>query len=259
MAIELREITKTYITGDTSLQVLNGISLSIGGGELCAIMGPSGSGKSTLMNIIGCLDAPSSGQYLLDGEDVSTLDKDELARVRNRKIGFVFQSYNLIERTTALDNVAVPMLYAGVPAAERRERALAALAALGLEARIYHMPNELSGGQQQRVAIARAIVMRPILILADEPTGALDSRSSLEMMEIFQRLNHDLGITIVIVTHEPMIAEHTRRVFRILDGQLSTDVTVSRSKIAADELHRRSSIRPPTRRRTITSRDVMSA
>ena len=253
MAIELREITKTYVTGDTTLPVLKGISLTIDDGELCAIMGPSGSGKSTLMNMIGCLDAPTSGQYLLDGQDVSTLEGDVLAQVRNRKIGFVFQSYNLIERTTALDNVALPMLYAGVPAEERKERALAALAAMGLSSRIDHMPNELSGGQQQRVAIARAIVMRPSLILADEPTGALDSRASLEMMEIFQRLNQDLGITIVIVTHEPLIAEHTRRIVRLLDGRLSGDEPVRRAKIAGDELHRRAPVLLPIRRRTTTS------
>ncbi len=223
MAIELREITKTYDVGHTALRVLKGISLTIADGELCAIMGPSGSGKSTLMNMIGCLDTPTSGDYYLDGQDVATLDDDALARVRNRKIGFVFQSYNLIARTTALENVQMPMLYAGVPPAERRERAEAALAAMGLTGRMDHMPNELSGGQQQRVAIARAIVMRPSLILADEPTGALDSHRSLEMMEIFQRLNDDLGITVVIVTHEPDIAAHTRRIIRLHDGSIASD------------------------------------
>jgi putative ABC transport system ATP-binding protein len=249
MGIELREITKTYVTGLTDLQVLKRISTTIETGELCAIMGPSGSGKSTLMNIIGCLDTPTTGRYLLDGQDVSTLQNDELARVRNRKIGFVFQSYNLVEHTTAIDNVALPMLYAGVPEQERRERAFAALDAMGLAARVTHMPNELSGGQQQRVAVARAIVMRPSLILADEPTGALDSRSSLEMMEIFQRLNVELGITIVIVTHEPLIAEHTRRILRILDGQLNADETVRGSKSATSELRRSARVLLPIRRR----------
>jgi putative ABC transport system ATP-binding protein len=249
MAIKLRDITKTYFTGLSELQVLKGISMTIETGELCAIMGPSGSGKSTLMNVIGCLDTPTSGQYLLDGQDVSLLGKDELASVRNRKIGFVFQSYNLVEHTTALDNVALPMLYAGVPESERRQRALAALDVMGLSARVEHMPNELSGGQQQRVAVARAIVMRPSLILADEPTGALDSRSSLEMMEIFQRLNADLGITIVIVTHEPLIAEHTRRILRILDGQLNADEVVHGSKSAASELRRAAPVLLPIRRR----------
>lgn len=236
MGIELREVTKMYIAGETELQALKGVSLSISDGELCAIMGPSGSGKSTLMNIIGCLDRPTSGTYLLDGQDVSTLEPDVLARVRNRKIGFVFQSYNLIQRTDALDNVAMPMLYAGVEPEERRARSQAALAIMGLSSHVHHMPNELSGGQQQRVAIARAIVMRPSLILADEPTGALDTRASLEMMQILQRLNTELGITLVIVTHEPMIAEHTRRVIHILDGRVSGDEVVRRPKNAAQEL-----------------------
>ncbi len=210
MTIELRDITKIYQTGGGELPVLKGVSFTIDDGELCAIMGPSGSGKSTLMNVIGCLDTPTDGEYLLDGQDVSTLDENELARVRNRKIGFVFQSYNLVKRTTALDNVQLPMLYAGVPPEERRARAVDALESVGLGTRLDHKPNELSGGQQQRVSIARSLVMRPSLILADEPTGALDSRSAVEVMEIFQRLNEDLGITVVFVTHEPDIAEYTR-------------------------------------------------
>jgi putative ABC transport system ATP-binding protein len=236
VGIELHEITKTYSTGETELQALKGISLTIADGELCAIMGPSGSGKSTMMNVIGCLDQPTSGAYFLDGEDVSTLEPDALARVRNRKIGFVFQSYNLIQRTDALDNVSMPMLYAGVDAEERRTRSLAALSIMGLASHIHHMPNELSGGQQQRVAVARSLVMRPSILLADEPTGALDTHASLEMMEIFQRLNQELKITVVIVTHEPMIAEHTRRVLHILDGRLGGDDEVAWPKIAAVEL-----------------------
>ena len=246
MAIELHEITKTYETGAMSLHVLKGITLRIDDGELCAIMGPSGSGKSTLMNVIGCLDIPTGGQYLLDGEDVATLDENTLARVRNGKIGFVFQSYNLVKRTTALDNVALPMLYAGVPPEERRRRAIDALEAVGLGDRLHHKPNELSGGQQQRVSIARALVMRPTLILADEPTGALDSRSAVEVMEIFQRLNEDLGITVVFVTHEPDIAEYTRRIIRMRDGFLGADERVERQRDAAAELERRTVIPFPT-------------
>jgi putative ABC transport system ATP-binding protein len=252
MGIELREITKIYEVGGAPLRVLNDISLTIPGGELCAIMGPSGSGKSTLMNVIGCLDKPTSGVYTFDGEDISALGDDALAGVRNRKIGFIFQSYNLVKRTTALENVQLPMLYAGVPPAERQQRAAAALRALGLGDRTHHMPNELSGGQQQRVAIARALVMRPSLILADEPTGALDSRSSLELMAIFQRLNREMGVTIVIVTHEPEIALHTRRIVRLLDGALSGDEVVRRPKIAADELERRAPLLLPIRRPTTT-------
>jgi len=259
MGIELQRITKSYFTGESQLQVLKGISLTIADGELCAIMGPSGSGKSTLMNIIGCLDTATSGRYLLDGKDVSTLTADTLAEFRNRKIGFVFQSYNLVERTTALENVALPMLYAGVAAEERQERADAALSAMGLTSRAHHMPNELSGGQQQRVAIARAIVMRPSLILADEPTGALDSHSSLEMMEIFQRLNHDLGITVVIVTHEAMIAEHTARILHLLDGSLSGDERVRNSKLAAGELYGQPPSLLPIRRRARANRHRCSA
>jgi putative ABC transport system ATP-binding protein len=239
MTIELSEITKTYQTGAMDLKVLKGVSFTIDDGELCAIMGPSGSGKSTLMNVIGCLDTPTDGQYLLDGQDVSTLDENELARVRNRKIGFVFQSYNLVKRTTALDNVQLPMLYAGVPPEERRARAVDALESVGLGDRLDHKPNELSGGQQQRVSIARALVMRPSLILADEPTGALDSRSAVEVMDIFQRLNGELGITVVFVTHEPDIAEYTNRIIRIRDGYLGADERVEGQRNAAAELERR--------------------
>jgi putative ABC transport system ATP-binding protein len=246
MSIDLRNITKTYQTGAMELQVLKGISFTIDDGELCAIMGPSGSGKSTLMNVIGCLDTPTDGQYLLDGQDVSTLDENALAQVRNQKIGFVFQSYNLVKRTTAIDNVQLPMLYAGVPPEERHRRAVDALEAVGLGDRLDHKPNELSGGQQQRVSIARSLVMRPTLILADEPTGALDSRSAVEVMGIFQRLNQDLGITVVFVTHEPDIAEYTRRIIRIRDGFLGADEQVEHQRDAAAELERRTIVPFPT-------------
>ncbi|MGI8858376.1 MAG: ABC transporter ATP-binding protein [Thermomicrobiales bacterium] len=239
MTIELHDITKVYQTGGGDLPVLKGITFTIPDGELCAIMGPSGSGKSTLMNVIGCLDTPSDGRYLLDGQDVAALDENALASIRNQKIGFVFQSYNLVKRTTALDNVQLPMLYAGVPTEERRQRAVDALEAVGLGDRLDHKPNELSGGQQQRVSIARSLVMRPTLILADEPTGALDSRSAVEVMDIFQRLNAELGITVVFVTHEPDIAEYTRRIIRIRDGYLGADEPVEQQRNAATELERR--------------------
>jgi putative ABC transport system ATP-binding protein len=246
MTIELHEITKTYETGQMSLTVLKGITFTIADGELCAIMGPSGSGKSTLMNMIGCLDTPTDGRYLLDGQDVAALDENELASVRNRKIGFVFQSYNLVKRTTALDNVQLPMLYAGVSPEERRQRAVDALEAVGLGDRLDHKPNELSGGQQQRVSIARSLVMRPTLILADEPTGALDSRSAVEVMDIFQRLNAELGITVVFVTHEPDIADYTQRIIRIRDGYLGADERVGEQRNAAAELERRVVVPFPT-------------
>jgi putative ABC transport system ATP-binding protein len=246
MTIELHEITKTYETGQMSLTVLKGITFTIADGELCAIMGPSGSGKSTLMNMIGCLDTPTDGRYLLDGQDVAALDENELASVRNRKIGFVFQSYNLVKRTTALDNVQLPMLYAGVSPEERRQRAVDALEAVGLGDRLDHKPNELSGGQQQRVSIARSLVMRPTLILADEPTGALDSRSAVEVMDIFQRLNAELGITVVFVTHEPDIADYTQRIIRIRDGYLGADERVDEQRNAAAELERRVVVPFPT-------------
>ncbi|MHB8646878.1 MAG: ABC transporter ATP-binding protein [Thermomicrobiales bacterium] len=240
--IELHDITKNYQTGDMTLQVLKGISFRVEDGELCAIMGPSGSGKSTLMNIIGCLDTLTSGSYLLDGENVAAFDETELARVRNRKVGFVFQSFNLLARTTALDNVALPLLYAGVSGLERRERAIAALTAVGLADRLDHKPNQLSGGQQQRVAIARAIVTTPSLILADEPTGNLDSRSSVEVMEIFQQLNAQLGITVLFVTHEPDIMAYTRRVLRIRDGYLGGDEPILNPRSATAELAKRTDV-----------------
>lgn len=240
--IEVHDITKTYQTGEMALQVLKGISFRIADGEFCAIMGPSGSGKSTLMNILGCLDTPTGGDYILDGENVAALDETELARMRNRRIGFVFQSFNLLARTTALDNVALPLLYAGVAGLERRERAVAALDAVGLADRLNHKPNQLSGGQQQRVAIARAIVTTPSLVLADEPTGNLDSRSSVEVMEIFQQLNAQLGMTILFVTHEPDIMAYTRRVLRIRDGYLGADEPIVNPRSAAAELASRTDV-----------------
>jgi putative ABC transport system ATP-binding protein len=220
--IDVRDVRKTYRIGDIAVHALRGVSLRVGRGEYVAIMGHSGSGKSTLMNILGCLDAPTEGAYLLNGLDVREVEEDTLADVRNRFIGFVFQSFNLIPRTRALANVELPMSYAGVPRAERRERALAALAAVGLGDRVNHLPSELSGGQQQRVAIARALVTSPALILADEPTGNLDTTSSEEVLGIFERLS-DEGRTIVLITHEDDVAAHARRVIRVRDGVVVAD------------------------------------
>jgi len=204
------------------VHALAGVSIDIAEGEFVAVMGPSGSGKSTFMNLVGCLDRPTHGQYALGGQDVSTLDSDALAGMRNRSIGFVFQNFNLLARTPAIENVELPLVYAGVPAPERRARATEMLARVGLEGRVHHLPSQLSGGQQQRVAIARALVTRPLLILADEPTGALDSHTSLELMALFQELNRG-GMTVVIVTHEPDIARFARRVLRFLDGRVVAD------------------------------------
>ncbi len=223
--IEVQHLIKTYQTGDTSFNALNDVSLTVKKGEFVAIMGASGSGKSTFMNQLGCLDKPTSGKYYLDGIDVSTMTSDELAVIRNRKLGFVFQGFNLISRTTALDNVQLPMIYAGVKEEERIERAKAALKVVGLEKRENHMPNQMSGGQQQRVAIARAIVNDAPIILADEPTGNLDTKTSIEVMEFFVNLNEKHGKTIVLVTHEPDIAEYCKRVVKFKDGNIESDIT----------------------------------
>jgi len=223
--IEVQHLIKTYQTGDTSFNALNDVSLTVKRGEFVAIMGASGSGKSTFMNQIGCLDKPTSGKYYLDGIDVSTMTSDELAVIRNKKLGFVFQGFNLISRTTALDNVQLPMIYAGIKEEERIERAKAALKIVGLEKRENHMPNQMSGGQQQRVAIARAIVNDAPIILADEPTGNLDTKTSIEVMEFFVNLNEKHGKTIVLVTHEPDIAEYCKRVVKFKDGNIESDIT----------------------------------
>jgi putative ABC transport system ATP-binding protein len=223
-ALVLERVTKTYGSGDIAVQALRGIDLRVERGEFLAIMGASGSGKSTLMNLIGCLDVPTRGRYLLEGLDVSRLDEIELAFVRNRKIGFVFQSFNLIPRTTALRNVELPLIYARLPKAERKRRAEEALAAVGVGDRMHHVPSQLSGGQQQRVAIARAIVTEPAIVLADEPTGNLDSAASSEVMQIFKRLNQ-AGRTIVMITHEPDIAAYAKRVVHIADGAIQRDET----------------------------------
>ncbi len=237
--ISVRDLTKTYAVGDMEVRALRGVSLEIPRGEFVALTGPSGSGKSTFMHLAGCLDRPTSGVYELNGRDVSRLAKRELAMVRNREIGFVFQGFNLLPRTSALENVELPMLYGlPVPARERRRRAAAALESVGLGERLDHHPNQLSGGQQQRVAIARALVNEPTLLLADEPTGNLDSRTSIEVMGIFQRLNAERGITIVLVTHETDIAEYATRVIGFRDGRIRLDRAVIDRRHAGDELRR---------------------
>ncbi len=220
--LALEDVTKTYHMGDVDVHALRGVSLAIEEGEFVAIMGASGSGKSTLMNIIGCLDRPTTGRYLLAGEEVSSLGRDALAEKRNRTLGFVFQNFNLLSRTSAIENVELPLLYAGLPTKERHEHSRAALARVGLAERMYHHPNQMSGGQQQRVAIARALVANPKVILADEPTGNLDSVTSVEVMAIFQELR-DSGITVVLVTHEPDIARYAARVVVMRDGKVTVD------------------------------------
>ncbi|HEU4936834.1 MAG TPA: ABC transporter ATP-binding protein [Vicinamibacterales bacterium] len=237
--ISIRDLVKTYHVGEVTVRALRGANLDVEAGEFVAVTGPSGSGKSTLMHILGCLDRPTSGTYVLDGKDVSRMSKDELALIRNRKIGFVFQGFNLLSRTTALDNVELPMLYNGsekLRASERHARAMEALKAVGLGDRFHHFPNQLSGGQQQRVAIARALVTRPTILLADEPTGNLDTRTSIEVMDIFQRLNIERSITVLLITHEMDIAEYGTRLVRFRDGKIQIDQKIANRRNAAKEL-----------------------
>jgi putative ABC transport system ATP-binding protein len=221
--IEAREIDKTYRLGDIDLHALVKVSVVIESGEFVAVMGPSGSGKSTFMNILGCLDKPTGGTYMLEGVDVGSLSRDDLAGIRNKKLGFVFQGFNLLSRTSALENVELPMLYDGLSSKERRSKAMAALKSVGLEGREGHHPNQLSGGQQQRVAIARALVNSAPIILADEPTGNLDTKTSMEIMELFVRLNRESNITVILVTHEPDIAAYSKRGIKFLDGRIVSD------------------------------------
>jgi putative ABC transport system ATP-binding protein len=239
VVMSVRDLTKIYRMGDHEVRALRGVSLDIEAGQFVAVTGPSGSGKSTFMHIAGCLDRPTSGVYELDGRDVSKLSKDELAVVRNQKIGFVFQGFNLLSRTSALDNVELPLLYrskAAFRTAERHRRAIEALDAVGLGERYHHMPNQLSGGQQQRVAIARALINEPSILLADEPTGNLDTRTSIEVMGIFQRLNKERGITVLLITHEMDIAEYGTRLIRFRDGRVVADQAVLHRRNAAEEL-----------------------
>ena len=231
--IDLVDVTKVYQMGDVQVHALGGVSLTVEAGEMMTIMGPSGSGKSTLMNIIGCLDQPTAGTYGLEGRDVGSMNDDQLAEIRNRRIGFVFQTFNLLARTSALENVMLPRIYAGIGRAKRREQAGAALESVGLADRMKHTPNELSGGQQQRVAIARALVNDPAILLADEPTGNLDSTSGREVISLLQTLNRERGITIILVTHDPYIAQHTDRIVYLYDG-LITNVERVAEPVLAD-------------------------
>ncbi len=234
--IEIRNVFKTYTGGGEPVHALRDVSLTVGGGEFVAIMGASGSGKSTLMNTLGCLDRPTRGEYLLDGTEVTRLSADRRADIRNRKIGFVFQGFNLLSRTSAIENVELPLLYTDVPEREALRRSREALGMVGLAAREHHHPNQLSGGQQQRVAIARALVNHPSLLLADEPTGNLDTRTSIEIMNLFQELNRERGITIVLVTHEPDIAAYAKRIIVMRDGRIVRDQPVENRRSAAEEL-----------------------
>ena len=233
--IRVEDVHKYYDLGETKVHALRGVSVSIEHGEFVAIMGSSGSGKSTFMNILGCLDIPTTGHYILEGTDVSKLTKRDLALIRNRKIGFVFQGFNLLARTTALENVELPTLYARIPREEREKRAMDALEMVGLGSRVHHFPSQLSGGQQQRVAIARGLVNKPAILLADEPTGNLDSRTSVEIMDIFQRLN-DQGLTIVLVTHEPDVAQFAKRNIVFRDGKIKKDALVENRPVAQEVL-----------------------
>lgn len=229
--VEVRQLRRVYPLADEPVIALAGVDLTIDPGEFVAVMGPSGSGKSTFMHIVGFLDRPTSGTYLFEGRDVTELSENELADIRSRRLGFVFQSYNLLPRTTALENVELPMLYAGVPVAERRQAAMAALEEVGLTRHAMHRPNQLSGGQQQRVAVARSLVNSPSLILADEPTGALDTRSSEDVMALFGRLNRERGITIMLVTHEPDVAAHAKRIVTFRDGEIVSDQPNAQRKL----------------------------
>jgi putative ABC transport system ATP-binding protein len=236
--IAVRELKKTYVVGDIQVHALRGVSVDVEQGEFVCVTGPSGSGKSTFMHILGCLDRPTSGQYILDGQDVSTMSRDELARVRNHRIGFVFQGFNLLSRTSAIENVEMPLLYSRdhIKASERHKRARSALEIVGLLERSHHHPNQLSGGQQQRVAVARALINNPSILLADEPTGNLDSRTSIEVMDVFQRLNIERGITILLITHEHDIAEYGTRTIAFRDGHIVRDEPNGHRRMAKDEL-----------------------
>ncbi len=236
--ISVRDLKKTYIVGDIEVRALRHVSLDVEKGEFLSVTGPSGSGKSTFMHILGCLDRPTSGQYFLDGHDVSRLSKNDLARIRNHQIGFVFQGFNLLSRTTALENVELPLLYnsGASKGSERRRRAMESLKLVGLEQRFHHLPNQLSGGQQQRVAIARALINNPSILLADEPTGNLDTKTSIEVMDVFQTLNKERGITVLLITHERDIAEYGTRIVAFRDGVIKADEQITKRRLASAEL-----------------------